>query len=48
MIWKLGTLKTREFPNINLFLYIPVQESTFDIHLKKFKTLLLVTCSQML
>jgi hypothetical protein len=38
MVWKLGTHKIRGLPNINLFLYIPIQESNFDIHLKKFKT----------
>jgi hypothetical protein len=26
--------------HIHLFLYIPIQKSTFDIHLEKFKTLL--------
>jgi hypothetical protein len=39
MVWKLRTLKIRGLPHINLFLYIPIQESTFDIHLKRFRTL---------
>jgi hypothetical protein len=26
-------------PNIYIFLYIPIQKGTFDIHLKKLKTL---------
>jgi hypothetical protein len=39
VVWKLGTLKTRGLPNIYLFLYIPIKKGTFDIHLKKLKTL---------
>jgi hypothetical protein len=39
MVWKLGTLKTMGLPNIYLFLYIPIQKGTFDIYLKKLKTL---------
>jgi hypothetical protein len=38
VVWKLGTLKTRGLHNIYLFLYIPIQKGTFDIHLKKLKT----------
>jgi hypothetical protein len=37
MVWKLRTLKTRGLSQINLFLYIPILKSTFDIHLKKIK-----------
>jgi hypothetical protein len=37
-VWKLGTLKTRGLPHIDLFLYIPIQKRTFDIYLKKLKT----------
>jgi hypothetical protein len=37
MVWKLGTLKTRGLPHINLFLYIPIEKNTFDIYLKSLK-----------
>jgi hypothetical protein len=33
MVGELRIFKTRGLPNINLFLYIPVQESTLHIHL---------------
>jgi hypothetical protein len=39
MVWKLGTLKTMGLPNIYRFLYVPIQKGSFDIHLKKIKTL---------
>src|SRR5579883_1113058 len=35
----LGVFKAWGLPNINLFLYKPIQESTFNIHLKKLKPL---------
>jgi hypothetical protein len=35
MDWKLQTLKNRGLLQINLFLDIPIQKSTFDIRLKK-------------
>jgi hypothetical protein len=39
MVWKHGTLKIRGLPHIDLFLYIPIQKGTFDIHLKNLKIL---------
>jgi hypothetical protein len=33
MVRKLRIFKARQLPNINLFLYVPVQESTLHIHL---------------
>jgi hypothetical protein len=38
MVWKLGTLKTRGLPHIDVFIYIPIHKGTFDMHLKKIKT----------
>jgi hypothetical protein len=39
MVWKHEILKTRGMAHMDLFLYIPIQKGTFDIHLKKLKTL---------